>query len=186
MDLVRECIETLAFSLLEVQREKNRSIPLYREDARYAKEHSEIDLFRASRKANIACRDAIDAAIQEHFDGMRLSEDAARGVLAEYGPERVSHVLAATLLDRLDDQRFSDANMVWAKSVPMFDTGTRHYDYAVNSHAVKLDGFITLTRKELAAAQEQQPQKRSVKEQLAVKPLPGGRPKTKPRDHGTR
>lgn len=103
------------------------SVPLYREDARYAKEHSEIDLFRASHKANIACRDAIDAAIQEHFDGMRLSEDAARDVLAEFGPERVSHVLAATLLDKLHDQRISDANMAWARSVPMFDTGSRHY-----------------------------------------------------------
>ena len=123
------------------------SVPLYREDARYAKEHSEIDLFRASHKANIACRDAIDAAIQEHFDGMRLSKDAARDVLAEFGPERVSHVLAATLLDKLHDQRISDANMAWARSVPMFDTGNRHYDYAINSHSVKLDGFVTLARK---------------------------------------
>ena len=130
------------------------SVPLYREDARYAKEHSEIDLFRASHKANIACRDAIDAAIQEHFDGMRLSKDAARDVLAEFGPERVSHVLAATLLDKLHDQRISDANMAWARSVPMFDTGNR--------------------------------QKRSVKEQLAAKPVPDDRPKDKPRDSGTR
>ena len=100
------------------------SVPLYREDARYAKEHSEIDLFRASHKANIACRDAIDAAIQEHFDGMRLSKDAARDVLAEFGPERVSHVLAATLLDKLHDQRISDANMAWARSVPMITPST--------------------------------------------------------------
>lgn len=159
------------------------SVPLYREDARYAKEHSEIDLFRASHKANIACRDAIDAAIQEHFDGMRLSKDAARDVLAEFGPERVSHVLAATLLDKLHDQRISDANMAWARSVPMFDTGNRHYDYAINSHSVKLDGFVTLARKELAA---KEPQKRSVKEQLAAKPVPGDRSKDKPRDSGTR
>ena len=119
------------------------SVPLYREDARYAKEHSEIDLFRASHKANIACR--------EPLERMRLSKDAARDVLAEFGPERVSHVLAATLLDKLHDQRISDANMAWARSVPMFDTGNRHYDYAINSHSVKLDGFVTLARKELAA-----------------------------------
>ncbi len=159
------------------------SVPLYREDARYAKEHNEIDLFRASHKTNIACRDAIDAAIQEHFDGMRLSEDAARDVLAEFGPERASHVLAATMLDKLDDLRFSAANFSWARSVPMFDTGSRHYDYAISSHSVKLDGFVTLARKELAA---KEPQKRSVKEQLAAKPVPGDRPKDKPRDSGTR
>lgn len=159
------------------------SVPLYRGNARYAKEHSEIDLFRTSHKANIACRDAIAAVIQEYFDGMRLSEDAAKGVLAEFGPERVSHVLAATLLDKLHDQRISDANMAWAKLVPTFDTGSRHYDYAVSGHSVKLDAFVTLVRMELAA---QEPQKLSVKERLAAKPVPGDRPKDKPHDSGTR
>mgnify|MGYP001052239383 CR=1 FL=1 len=128
-------------------------------------------------------RDAIAAAIQKNYDGMCLSKDAARDVLAEFGPERVSHVLAATILDKLHDQRISDANMARARSVPMFGSGSRHYDYAINSHSVKLDGFVTLAQKELAA---QEPQKRSVKEQLAAKPVSGGRPRDKPRNRGTR
>lgn len=159
------------------------SVPLYRGNARYAKEHSEIGLFRASHKANIACRDAIDAAIQEGWDGMHISQDVVKDVLAEFGSERVSHVLAATLLDQLDDMRISDANLSWARSVPMFDTGTRHYDYAVNSHSAKLDDFTALARKEMAA---QEPQKRSVKEQLSAKSAPGGGSKEKPRESGSR
>lgn len=128
-------------------------------------------------------RDAIAAAIQKNYDGMCLSKDAARDVLAEFGPERVSHVLAATILDKLHDQRISDANMARARSVPMFGSGSRHYDYAINSHSVKLDGFVTLAQKELAA---QEPQKRSVKEQLSTKPAPGGGSKEKPRESGSR
>lgn len=170
----------------QVPYEKTRAIPLYPENARYAKTHSEIDLFRASQKANIACRDAIDAAIWTGFDGMHLPETVAKNVLAEFGPERVSHVLAATLLDKLADERISDHNLVWAKSVPMFDTGTRHYDYAIQSHQVKLDEFVTLVRKELAAEKERQSQKPSIKGRLAKNPAPGGRPKDKAHDAGAR
>lgn len=186
MEEIQSCIEDRAEQLLEVQREKTRSIPLYRENARYAREHNEIDLFQSSQKATIACRDAIDAAIREGFAGMHVSEDAAKGVLAEFGPERVSHVLAAAVLDRLSDERISDANKIWAKSVSMFSSGNRHYDYGINSHSVKLDDFVMLTRKELEAAKERQPQKRSVKEQLTAKSAPGGKPRDKHRDSGAR
>ena len=164
----------------QVPYERTRAIPLYPENAWYAKTHSEIDLFRVSHKANIACRDAIDAAIRTGFDGMHLSENAAKDVLAEFGPERVAHVLAATLLDKLTDERISDRNLVWAKSVPMLNTGTRHYDYTILSHSAKLDEFVTLVRKELAAEKEQQ--KPSIKERLAENPAPGGKPKDKAHD----
>ena len=96
MDLVRECIETLAYSLLETQREKTRAIPLYPHSGEYAREHGELDAFRASRKANEACKEAIEAAIRDGFDGMYLKADV-KGVLAEFGPERVSYMLAATI-----------------------------------------------------------------------------------------
>ena len=118
MEDIRDVIEELAGSMLETQREATRAIPLYQENARYAKEHGEIELFRASQEANIACRDAIDTAIQEGYDGLHLHADV-KGVLAEFGPERVSHVLAATLLDKTWDQRISRDNQAWAASVPM-------------------------------------------------------------------
>jgi len=167
MDHVRECIEGRADALLEVRREATRSILLYQGSVKYAREHGEIELFHASLKANIACRDAIDTVIRENFDGFSLHADA-KDVLAEFGPERVSHVLAVTLLNRRHDQRFSRDNVAWAASVPMFDTGNRHYDYALNSHPAVLDGFVGLARKEIAAMREQAEKKPSIKARLAA------------------
>lgn len=179
MEDIRDVIEELAGSMLEAQQEATRAIPLYQENAKYAKEHGEIELFRASQEANIACRDAIDAAIQKGHDGMHLHADV-KGVLAEFGPERVSHVLAAALLDKTWDQRISKGNQAWAASVPMFDTGTRHHDYAPRSHSLLLDGFVRQARKEMDAVQQTE-KKPSIKEQLAAKPIPGDQP-AKPKD----
>ena len=94
MDYIRECIEDRAGILLESKREATRSIPLYQQSGEYAREHGELETFRASRQTNVACRDAIEAAITAGYDGMHLNADA-KGVLAEFGPERVSYVLAA-------------------------------------------------------------------------------------------
>ncbi len=167
MDQVRECIEERADALLEAQREATRSIPLYQGNAKYAREHGEIELFLASLKANIACRDAIDTVIRENFDGYSLHADA-KDVLAEFGPERVSHVLAATLLDRRHDQRFSRNNLAWAASVPTLDAGDRHFEYGLISHPAVLDGFVGQARKDMEAAREQAEKKPSIKAQLAA------------------
>jgi len=185
METLRECIEGRAEKLLEARRDTSRPVPLYQESVIYAKDHGQIDLFRASYEANIACRDAIEAAIQDGHDGLYLSHDAAKSVLEEFGAERVSHVLAATLLDRRSDRRFSCDNMTWAASVPMFDTGTLHRDYAVNSHPTVLDGFICLARKGMDAMRKQAEKKPSIKAQLAAKPVSGDQP-SKPKDREVR
>jgi len=167
MDHVRECIEGRADALLEARREATRSIPLYQGNAKYAREHGEIELFLASLKVNIACRDAIDTVIRENFDGLSLHADP-KDVLAEFGPERVSHVLAATLLDRRHDQRFSRDNMAWAASVPTLDAGGRHYEYGLNSHPAVLDGFVGMAREEMEAMRERAEKKSSIKARLAA------------------
>ena len=187
MDHIRECIEGRAESLLEAQRKATRSIPLYQQSSEYAMEHGELDAFRASRKANVACREAIEAAISEGFDGMYLNADA-KGVLAEFGPERVSYVLAATLQEKMWDQRFSPGNQAWAVAVPMTEPQDRRSSYIINSHSTLLDGFVGMVRKELDAMREQRSQsakKPSIKEQLAAKPNISDRP-DKSKDKGAR
>ena len=62
----------------------------------------------------------------------------------------------------------------------MFDTGTRHHDYAPRSHSLLLDGFVCQARKEMDAMQQAE-KKPSIKEQLAAKPIPGDQP-AKPKD----
>jgi len=185
---VRECIEQWADDLLEQQREKTRAIPLYQQTGEYAREHGELDTFRASRKANIACRNAIEQTIWEGFDGMHLTADP-KGVLAEFGPERVSYVLAATLRDSTWDKRFSSANQMWAATVPMVEPEDRRSSYHICNHPTVLDGFVSMVRKELAAAKGQPEQvvgKSSIKGQLAAKPVSGVAPAARQQEHDAR
>lgn len=155
MEVVVGCIEGRAERLMEKQREATRSIPLYQQSGEYAREHGELDAFWASRRANEACKDAIERAIQDGFDGMYLTADP-KGVLAEFGPERVTYVLAATLQSRTWDERFSRSNHMWAAAVPMVEPENRRFSYIINSHSAVLDGFVNMTRKEIAMAKEQE------------------------------
>lgn len=170
IEVIADCIKERAEKLVEKQREATRSIPLYRQSGEYAREHGELNAFRASRKANEACRDAIDAAIRDGYDGMYLTADA-KGVLAEFGPERVSYVLAATIQSKDWDERFSRSNKVWAAAVPMFEQEDRRSSYIINSHSTLLDGFVGMVRKELDAMREQPErtaEKPSIRNRLAA------------------
>ena len=185
MDNIRECIEGRAESLMEAQRETAPIIPIYQHTGEYAREHGELDAFLASLETNVACRDAIETAIGEGFDGMSLHADT-KGVLAAFGAERVSHVLAATLQGIRNDPRVSSGNRAWAATVPMFDTAGRHRDYLITSHPGVLSIFVTQTRKEMDAMQKQTEKKPSIKAQLAAKPVPGGQPAAKPKGQEVR
>lgn len=44
-----------------------------------------VDAYLDSRKLNIDCKNAIEQAIAEGFDGMRLNPDAAVGVVENTG-----------------------------------------------------------------------------------------------------
>lgn len=183
MDNIRECIEGRADSLLGAQREKH-TVPIYQESLRYARENGEMEQWQASLQANVACRDAIDSAIRDGFDGMYLTADV-KGVLAEFGPERVALVLASTLQARDGDQRFSRSNQAWAAAVSMVNTENRRFDYMLNTHSAVLDGYVNKVRKELAAMREQPEKKPSIKAQLAAKPISGDQT-VKPKDREAR
>ena len=150
--------------------EQMKQIPVYRQTGMYAREHGELDQFRQSNVANIACRAAGEKAIAENFDGMRLRADAAEPVLSEFGSERVLFVLANTVQHKDWDGRFSRENKAWAAAFsiePDVVMGMdRRVQFIVNSHPAVLDGFILMARE---AAQNQQ--RRSVRDQLAHKPM---------------
>ena len=150
--------------------EQMKQIPVYRQTGMYAREHGELEQFRQSSVANIACRAAIEKAIAENFDGMRLRADAAEPVLSEFGSERVMFVLANTVQHKDWDGRFSRENKSWAAAFliePDVVMGMdRRLQFIVNSHPAVLDGFIRMARE---VAQNQQ--RRSVRDQLAHKPV---------------
>ena len=131
--------------------EQMKQIPVYRQTGLYAKEHGELEQFRQSSVANVACRAAIEKAIAENFDGMRLKADAAAHVLGEFGAERVLFVLANTVQQKSWDGRFSRDNKAWAAAFsiePDVVMGMdRRLQFVVRSHPAVLDGFISMTRR---------------------------------------
>lgn len=182
MNNVRACIEDLAEGLLKAQREAAiRSTPFYQHSGAYAGEHGELEAYRASRKANIACKDAIEAEIRDKYVEGYLCADA-KGMLAAFGPERVSCVLAATLREKTYDERFSGHNQAWAATIPMIDPPDRRDAYLIDSHSALLDTFVDMVRQELDAMREQQSEaekRPSIKKQLTAKPVTADQP-TKP------
>lgn len=92
--------------------------PIYTETAAYAQSVGELDLYRISLRENKDCKNAIDNAIYENFDGFRLKKDCYKPVVEQFGEERVLYVLANTLQLRGWDGRFSHDNKAWVNISP--------------------------------------------------------------------
>ena len=99
--------------------EPMKNIPVYRHSAAYAVEHGELEAYKTSRVADVACRDAIEKAVAKHYRDNCLNKAGAREVIDEFGKERVMTVLAITIRDKLYDGRFSSANKAWAQAFPI-------------------------------------------------------------------
>ena len=74
-----------------------KEIPVYQHTGTYAREHGELEQFRNSFRANIACKEAIEAAIREHYRNNCLDSEAPKQVVDQFGYDRVFHVLANTV-----------------------------------------------------------------------------------------
>ena len=111
---------------------------------------------KMEHETKVACKNAIEKAIAEKFDGYRLPKDTAEAVIQEYGSERVSYVLANSVMHKRQDGRFSPENKEWAKAIEPYAM-VKNEDMVVDSHPAVLNGFINQTRryieqeKELAA-----------------------------------
>ena len=116
---------------------------VYQHSADYAREHGEMEAYRVSLKHNRNCKEAIEAAIRKHFDGMHLGKTAAAEVVQEYGLERVLYVLASTVQLKDWDGRFSNINKKRLGSIQPYDSEEERLSYMVESHSAVLDGFIS-------------------------------------------
>lgn len=139
MDVVRDSMESCANTLLRWWK-----TPVYPHSGSYAREHEELEQYRASKRANIDCRDAIERAIADHYQHNVLSPEGAREVVRSFGFERTMFVLANTINVKSWDDRFGGDNREWAKTIPIEpDEGggsDRRLDYVVDrSHSVLLD-----------------------------------------------
>ena len=114
---------------------------LYPYSSAEARERDELPLWRESHKANIACRNTIEDAIRQNFDGMHLDK----------GYKRTAWVLANTLHELKWDGRFGHANKQWAERACIPKDINHNSDFVVRSHPAVLDGFVTFYRKAVQA-----------------------------------
>ena len=141
--------------------------PIYPYPVTYARENGELEQYRASFKTLAECKCAIDDAIFDNWDGMNFDNDSAKGVLKQFGPERVAFILAYTVRERNIDNRFSGHNASWANTVPLYGIASGRESCTLESHPAKVDLFIDLVRKDL---QELAQQKSASRQKSSVKP----------------
>ena len=103
-------------------------VPVYREMANYAYEAGELDMYRASRDANMACKEAIEAAISENYVDYRLSTRVAvETVLEQFSEARVQYVLANTVQHNLHDGRYHAENKDWAGKISVCEENSESF-----------------------------------------------------------
>ncbi len=162
MDIVLDCITARADDVLRDEREQREALlsaPLYKYPATYAREHGELEIYRASHKANIACRDAIDDTIRDNYRDNCLGHDCAKKVIADFGFDRTLYVLANTVREKDWDGRIDHRNKEWAKTIPIFEDNNgfgdnRNREFVVDrAHPGLLDLFVTQARREYLLTQ---------------------------------
>ena len=97
------------------------TIPVYKYPAAYARENNELEQYRASYKANVACKNAIETAIRDNYRDNCLGKEAVKQVADQFGYERMFFVLANTVQRKDFDGRISHNNKDWAKTIHVFE-----------------------------------------------------------------
>lgn len=149
MDTIRDSIEDTA----KDEAKKLRELPVYPYPADHAREQGELDVYRASFRANVSCKDAIEAAIRDNYHDNRLDAAAVGQVAEQFGQERMLYVLAATVRHFDYDGRISRDNKRWANTIPVYENkdgmgGDRTAQFVVCSHPGLTDLFLTGARRE--------------------------------------
>ena len=172
MDVIRDSIENRADDVCKVL-EEQRSIPLYLHSATYASQHGEMAQYNRSYQANLACKEAVEQAINSNYGDNRLNtESAVKDVLEKFGPERVQFILANTIRYKDRDGRISRDNKTWAKTVPMPEDSESRYLVVDKVNPGLTDLFTRKARKMI-----QEAEKGSVLQKLKQEP-PARKPAT--------
>ena len=118
--------------------------------AKYKQEQAEKAMQREQEKLEhgirLECKDAIEKAIAENFDGYTLPRDTAKGVIEQFGKERVEFVLANIVMNSPNDGRYSVSNREWARSIVPYSSWDNR-EFVVSSHPAVVDGFINQVRR---------------------------------------
>lgn len=156
MDTVFESMVSRADSLIKeemVQEWEVRWLLVYHQNMEYAEEHGAVEQYRASHAANVACKEAIEAAIAKHFQGYSLGKEATQEVVKEFGVDRILYVLANTVRQQERDGRISSDNKEWARTMDVCEDPdkygrNRNTEFVVDTNAGLTDLFLSQVRQE--------------------------------------
>ncbi len=123
-------------------------IPLYPYSRKEAKRLGEDAEWTSSYQANCACARSIEMAIKDEYANNRLSGECAKGVIEQYGYDRVNWVLANTIQDSMSDGRYCVTNRQWAKAffIPHEEHNFQK-NFIVNAHPGLVDIFTNQARR---------------------------------------
>ena len=128
-----------------------KDIPVYPHSVSYAAERNESEQYRASYKANVACKKAIEDAIADNYRGWSLDGKTALAQITEqFNMERVQYVLAATVRFKAWDGRFSEENKRWAENVPVGQDRNTAYFVVDQAHPGLTNLLVNQVRQEYA------------------------------------
>ena len=144
IEKVRRELERTPFRIESA--ETLKTLPLYRNSMEFAEQRGETAQCLASHDANVACKEAIEAAM------LRNDADGAKRVAEQYGFERTLFVLAETVRSREPDERISADNRTWAAAQPSPDT--RDASLRILGDSALISAFLTQVRQEGALSQE--------------------------------
>lgn len=117
-----------------------------------AKRNNCVDLYKESHAANIDCKNAIEKAINDNFDGYRLNKDISKDVIAKFGFDRIKYVLSYTFQSKDLDGRISRENKAWAKDTYVPEDLSfgmdRRTEFLADAHSGLLDLFANQFQKE--------------------------------------
>ena len=118
----------------------------------WEEEMPSLEEYRASHKANIACKEAIEQAIADNYRDNRLGPACVQQVLQQFDPGRIFYVLANTVRQKEHDGRISRDNKAWAQTIPVCEDKDgfgydRNVSFVVDrSHPGLMDLFLTQAR----------------------------------------
>lgn len=159
--------------------------PIYFHSAAYAHEHGELDQYRASHNANIACKEAIEQAIADNYRDNCLGSACVQQVLQQFDPGRIFYVLANTVRQKDYDGRISRDNKAWAQTILVcedkdgFGYDRNVYFVVDRSHTGLMDLFLTQARREYALAQEKPSVRDNLNKNVRQKAAHSDKPKMK-------
>ncbi len=127
----------------------SKHIPLYPWSRKEARRLGEMDKWTESYQANCACARSIEFSIKDEYSNNRLSGECAKGVIEQYGFDRVNWVLANTIQDSMHDGRYCTDNRQWARAffIPHEEHNLQH-NFTVNAHPGLVDIFTNQARRE--------------------------------------